>query len=117
MSAKRPKIVIRKRETSDPKAIQNARSLGKDLFAEMGPDGERPASGANPPASPTRGSMCYACGSDRLDRGRRILIFNKLEKGSRNGDPFPTVLHIQRVDATTSRCMTCPLSVAAGLGI
>jgi hypothetical protein len=36
----RRKIVIRKRETSDPKAIQNARSLGKDLFAEMGPDGE-----------------------------------------------------------------------------
>jgi len=39
-TAKRRKIVIRKRETSDPKAIQNARSLGKDLFAEMGPDGE-----------------------------------------------------------------------------
>jgi hypothetical protein len=38
--AKRRKIVIRKRETSDPKAIQSARSLGKDLFAEMGPDGE-----------------------------------------------------------------------------
>ena len=38
--AKQRKIVIRKRETSDPKAIQNARSLGKDLFAEMGPDGE-----------------------------------------------------------------------------
>jgi len=38
--AKRRKVVIRKRETSDPKAIQNARSLGKDLFAEMGPDGE-----------------------------------------------------------------------------
>jgi len=38
--AKRRKIVIRKRETSDPKAIQNARSLGKELFAEMGPDGE-----------------------------------------------------------------------------
>jgi hypothetical protein len=37
---KRRKIVIRKRETSDPKAIQNSRSLGKDLFAEMGPDGE-----------------------------------------------------------------------------
>lgn len=39
-SAKRRKIIVRKRETSDPKAIQNARSLGKDLFAEMGPDGE-----------------------------------------------------------------------------
>jgi len=38
--AKRRKIVIRKRETSDPKAIQNARGLGKELFAEMGPDGE-----------------------------------------------------------------------------
>ncbi len=37
--SKRRKIVIRRRETSDPKAIQNARSLGKDLFAEMGPDG------------------------------------------------------------------------------
>jgi hypothetical protein len=38
--AKQRKIVIRKRETSDPKAVQNARSLGNDLFAEMGPDGE-----------------------------------------------------------------------------
>lgn len=38
--AKRRKIIVRKRETSDPKAIQNARSLGKDLFTEMGPDGE-----------------------------------------------------------------------------
>jgi hypothetical protein len=38
--AKRRKILIRKRETSDPKAIQNARNLGKDLFAEMGPDSE-----------------------------------------------------------------------------
>ena len=38
--AKCRKVVVRKRETSDPKAIQNARSLGKDLFAEMGPDGE-----------------------------------------------------------------------------
>jgi hypothetical protein len=38
--AKRRKIIIRKRETSDPKMIQDARALGKDLFAEMGPDGE-----------------------------------------------------------------------------
>jgi hypothetical protein len=38
--ARRRKIIIRKRETSDPKAIQNARSLGKELFADMGPDGE-----------------------------------------------------------------------------
>jgi hypothetical protein len=38
--AKRRKVVVRKRETADPKSIQYARSLGKDLFAEMGPDGE-----------------------------------------------------------------------------
>jgi hypothetical protein len=38
--AKRRKIVLVKRHSSDPKALQNARSLGKDLFAEMGPDGE-----------------------------------------------------------------------------
>lgn len=38
--AKRRKIILRKREMADPRAIQNARSLGKELFAEMGPDGE-----------------------------------------------------------------------------
>lgn len=38
--AKRRKITIRKREVSDPKAIHAARSLGKELFAEMGPEGE-----------------------------------------------------------------------------
>jgi hypothetical protein len=38
--AKRRKTVVRKRETADPKSIQDARSLGKELFAEMGPDGE-----------------------------------------------------------------------------
>ncbi len=38
--AKRRRIIVRKRETADPKAIQNARTLGKELFAEMGPDGE-----------------------------------------------------------------------------
>ncbi|WP_316231133.1 BREX system P-loop protein BrxC [Bradyrhizobium sp. SZCCHNR1051] len=38
--AKRRKIVLRKRETADPKSIHDARSLGKELFAEMGPDGE-----------------------------------------------------------------------------
>jgi hypothetical protein len=38
--AKRRKVVIRKRETADPQAVLAARSLGKDLFAEMGPDGE-----------------------------------------------------------------------------
>lgn len=40
--ASRRKITIQKRQTTDPKAIQNARSLGKDLFHEMGPDGEDP---------------------------------------------------------------------------
>ena len=39
-SAKRKKIVVSKRETSDPKAIHQARNLGKELFAEVGPDGE-----------------------------------------------------------------------------
>ncbi|MGH9428076.1 MAG: BREX system P-loop protein BrxC, partial [Terriglobia bacterium] len=38
--ARRRKIVICKRQTTDPKALQNARSLGKDVFHEMGPDGE-----------------------------------------------------------------------------
>ncbi len=38
--AKRRKVIIRKRETADPRAVQNARALGKELFAEMGPDGE-----------------------------------------------------------------------------
>ena len=40
--AKRRKILVIKRHTSDPKAIQNARALGKELFHEMGPDGEDP---------------------------------------------------------------------------
>jgi uncharacterized phage infection (PIP) family protein YhgE len=38
--AKRRKVVVVKRQTTDPKAIQDARSLGKELFHEMGPDGE-----------------------------------------------------------------------------
>jgi hypothetical protein len=38
--ARRRKVVASKRETSDPKALATARSLGKELFAEMGPDGE-----------------------------------------------------------------------------
>lgn len=38
--AKRRKVVIFKRQTTDPKSLQNARSLGKDVFHEMGPDGE-----------------------------------------------------------------------------
>jgi DNA-binding ferritin-like protein (Dps family) len=38
--ARRRKIVVIKRQTSDPKALQNARNLGKELFSEMGPDGD-----------------------------------------------------------------------------
>lgn len=38
--AKQRKITVHPRRTSDPKAIQNARNLGKELFAEMGSDGE-----------------------------------------------------------------------------
>ncbi|MFP4088046.1 MAG: BREX system P-loop protein BrxC [Desulfobacteraceae bacterium] len=34
------KITLHKRKTSDPKALQNARQLGKEVFAEMGPDNE-----------------------------------------------------------------------------
>ena len=49
--SKRRKIVLRKRETSDPKALQNARSLGKDLFAEMGPYGEDGLRGTNTESS------------------------------------------------------------------
>jgi hypothetical protein len=41
-AAKRRKILVVKRQTSDPKSIQTARTLGKDLFSEMGPDGEDP---------------------------------------------------------------------------
>lgn len=40
--AKRRKTTIIKRQTSDPKVLQQARSLGKELFHEMGPDGEDP---------------------------------------------------------------------------
>lgn len=38
--AKRRKIVVHKRQTSDPRTLSAARNLGKTLFAEMGPDGE-----------------------------------------------------------------------------
>ncbi|MDP3597519.1 MAG: BREX system P-loop protein BrxC, partial [Nitrospirota bacterium] len=38
--SKRRKIVVIKRQTTDPKAIQDARALGNELFHEMGPDGE-----------------------------------------------------------------------------
>jgi len=37
---KRRRIVVVQRKTSDPRALQHARSLGKDVFAIMGPDGE-----------------------------------------------------------------------------
>jgi len=39
-SAKWRKITVLKRKTTDPKAIQAARNLGKQVFSEMGPDGE-----------------------------------------------------------------------------
>jgi DNA-binding phage protein len=38
--SKRRKIVVLQRKTADPRALQQARSLGKDVFAIMGPDGE-----------------------------------------------------------------------------
>jgi hypothetical protein len=37
--AKRRKVVLVKRHTPDPDALRKARVLGKDLFAETGPDG------------------------------------------------------------------------------
>lgn len=39
-NAKRKKIIIKKRILTNPKLIQDARLLGKELFGEMGPDGE-----------------------------------------------------------------------------
>ena len=39
-SSRRRRITVLQRRTADPKAVQNARSLGKQVFAEMGPDGE-----------------------------------------------------------------------------
>ena len=38
--AKWRKITIHKRKTSDPKALQNARQLGQEVFSKMGPDNE-----------------------------------------------------------------------------
>lgn len=38
--AKQRKVTVVQKQTSDPKAIQDARNLGKQVFAEMGPDGE-----------------------------------------------------------------------------
>ncbi len=40
--AKQRKVTVIQKQTSDPKAIQDARSLGQKVFAEMGPDGEDP---------------------------------------------------------------------------
>lgn len=37
---KQRKVRVVKRRIPDPKAIQNARTLGKDVFGQMGPDGE-----------------------------------------------------------------------------
>lgn len=39
---KRRKITLVQRKAVDPKAIQSVRQLGKDVFAQMGPDGEDP---------------------------------------------------------------------------
>ena len=39
-SSKQRKITVVRRRTSDPKAIQSARNLAKQVFSEMGPDGE-----------------------------------------------------------------------------
>jgi len=39
-SAKRKKIGVSKRQTTGTAALQKARTLGKELFAQMGPDGE-----------------------------------------------------------------------------
>jgi hypothetical protein len=36
------KITVLRRRTADPQAVQKARQLGKDVFSEMGPDGEDP---------------------------------------------------------------------------
>ena len=39
-SSRQRKITILQRKMSDPKALQNARNLGKEVFSAMGPDGE-----------------------------------------------------------------------------
>ena len=38
--ARRRKIIVLKKQATDPQAMQNARTLGKDLFHEMGTEGE-----------------------------------------------------------------------------
>jgi hypothetical protein len=39
-SSRQRRITIMQRKMSDPKALQSARNLGKDVFSDMGPDGE-----------------------------------------------------------------------------
>lgn len=40
--AKQRKVIVIKRQTTDSASLQHARNLGKDAFADMGPDGEDP---------------------------------------------------------------------------
>ena len=40
--AKQRRVIVIKRKTTNPAVLQQARNLGKDVFAEMGPDGEDP---------------------------------------------------------------------------
>jgi hypothetical protein len=40
--ARQRRVQVIQRRSSDPKAVQDARNLGKQMFAEMGPDGEDP---------------------------------------------------------------------------
>lgn len=37
---KQRKVIVMKRRTTDPRALQEARNLGQQVFSEMGPDGE-----------------------------------------------------------------------------
>ncbi len=39
-ASKQRKVIVVKRRTTDPKALQDARNLGQKVFSEMGPDGE-----------------------------------------------------------------------------
>ena len=39
-SSKQRKVVVMKRRTTDPRALQEARNLGQQVCSEMGPDGE-----------------------------------------------------------------------------
>jgi len=40
ITSKQRKVVVVKRQTTDPRALQDARNLGQQVFSEMGPDGE-----------------------------------------------------------------------------